>query len=125
MVKIRRTFRQKSRVFLTKNDTILYRGLNRKLVYFWRNVMSGLVRIGDEDSAKNKMVEGSSDVFVNGIEVCRLKDKDSAKNEVVTGSASVFVNNRPVCRIGDKDSAKHVKNKGSGDVFADPVELED
>lgn len=71
-------------------------------------------------------VEGSHDVFVNGIPAHRKGDGwathccgDSCHASVLAdGSSSVFVNGRPLARIGDPVACGSVVAQGSPSVFA-------
>ena len=49
------------------------------------------------------MVEGSSDVFINGKPAARLGDKTNC-GVVVRGSSNVFINGKPMARVGDNTS---------------------
>lgn len=83
--------------------------------------MPQVVRIGDLDSnylPPDISVEGSSTVFVNGMEVHRLGDEDSAKESLVQGSSTVFVEGMECGRLGDADSNGDLMITGSLNVFA-------
>jgi uncharacterized Zn-binding protein involved in type VI secretion len=72
-------------------------------------------------------IEGSPDVFVNGIPVHRVGDAWDSHccgptchgGEQQTGSPTVFVNGRPVARVGDQISCGSLNLEGSPDVFVD------
>ena len=72
-------------------------------------------------------VQGSGDVFVNGMPAHRLGDawaphacpKDPPHPAVTaSGSSTVFVNGLPLARLSDAISCGSTIAQGSGDVFA-------
>jgi|GEM_PF-1782727 len=63
-------------------------------------------------------LEGSPDVFVNGLSALRVGDKGvhficcgENKWEAIEGSASILINGKPACRLGDK--TKHCGGDGT------------
>ena len=85
--------------------------------------MPGVTR-KNADSAGGKLIEGSSNVFVNGNQVVRIGDAveshgDSPHNsaKMIEGSSTVFVNGIAVCRSGDEASCGHSAS-GSSNVIA-------
>ena len=96
--------------------------------------MRPVARIGDKESphcsAPSRM-EGSFNVFANGIPVSRLGDSNTPHtrpcpphpccghvHKLVTGSATVFANGIPLGRVGDKTGCRTVVVQGSPNVFA-------
>ena len=93
--------------------------------------MPGAVRLGDACSGHGDFpprpnVEGSSNVFVNGLPSHRLGDKwDTHCNGVpvchdsvsAKGSSTVFVNGKPKSRIGDSIACGSTMTNGSNNVF--------
>lgn len=69
--------------------------------------MPAAVRLGDPISCGDTMIEGSGDVFVNGIPVCRVRrDKTAGHCFLPTtissgGPENVLVNGSPIVRVGD------------------------
>lgn len=69
-------------------------------------------------------IEGSSDVFINGIEALRTKDKFDTHccgsschdSYLADGSSSVNINGRPAGRIGDPVRCGSVVAQGSPTV---------
>lgn len=75
------------------------------------------------DVAGGRLLEGSSNVFVNGESMVRKGDKVSSHGRtnhsaavMIEGSGTVFCNNRPVCRKGHKATCGH-QATGSSNVF--------
>ena len=70
--------------------------------------MPGIAR-KDEDAAGGIAIEGSENVFANGLSVVRIGDRveshglppHSPSPPMVEGSSTVFVNGIEVCREGD------------------------
>ena len=71
-------------------------------------------------------IEGSPDVFINGIEAHREGDGWSVHcnpvpvchgSVMASGSATVFINGKAAARIGDPVSCGSVAVDGSSDVF--------
>ena len=54
--------------------------------------MTGALRIGSLDSRGDTMVQGSPNVFVNGIAAARIGDLDSRGDTKTVGSTNVFIN---------------------------------
>ena len=50
-----------------------------------------VARVTDRDSDRDRIVTGSSTVFVNNKKVARVTDRDSDRDRIVTGSPTVFV----------------------------------
>lgn len=77
-------------------------------------------RIGDKDSSGETIVDGSSNVFINGKGVALVGSKDTHKPPEIKieGSPSVFINGKAVVRVGDKDTHRppHKMVEGSPDV---------
>lgn len=84
--------------------------------------MPQVARIGDGISHGGAIIEGSPDVFANGIAVARLGDKVQCQihglRVITSGSATVSVNGKPVARIGDSISCGAVIVEGSPDIEA-------
>lgn len=75
------------------------------------------------DSAGGKLLEGSSNVFVNGKSLVRRGDRvqshgraNHSAAKMVEGSSTVFCNGKPVCRRGHKATCGHPAT-GSSNVF--------
>lgn len=95
--------------------------------------MAGIVRKGDSSYGHQSYppmsnIEGSDNVFVNGIPVHRVGDSwPSHKSSVypypshagvaASGSATVFANGKAICRIGDSVNCGSIMASGSDDVF--------
>jgi len=84
--------------------------------------MSGATR-KQIDSAGGKLIEGSSNVFVNGKSLVRKGDRvqshgraNHSNSRMIQGSSNVFCNGKPVCRKGHKASCGH-QATGSSNVF--------
>lgn len=60
---------------------------------------------GDRPHSGGPVLQGSTNVFINGKAVCRVGDpihcNSSSQDSPVQGSASIFVNGLPVARSGD------------------------
>ena len=93
--------------------------------------MSAVCRLGDvctghDGFAPRPCVQGSPNVFVNGLPAHRLGDAWSGHSDgnsthaaiLAGGSATVFVNGKPLGRIGDPVSCGSRVATGSGNVFA-------
>ena len=94
--------------------------------------MPAATRIGDADvthCSTPHRVEGSSDVFVNGIAWSRQGDNNdshllpgspcpSHAAPIASGSSTVFVNGKGAGRIGDAISGCTSVAEGSSNVFA-------
>ena len=74
-----------------------------------------------------KSIEGSDNVFINGIPAHRLDDKweqhgcgtcSPHDGVLAKGSSTVFVNGKPLARVGDDVSCGSKVAEGSSDVFA-------
>jgi uncharacterized Zn-binding protein involved in type VI secretion len=89
-------------------------------------------RIGDNCSGHSSfvprpIVEGSGDVFVNGIPCARVGDALAPHGSsspspphggsISSGSATVFVNGQPMARISSAVDCGSVIVQGSGNVF--------
>ena len=86
----------------------------------------GVVRIGDKSSGHDiyepePLIEGSSNVLVNGKSCGRKGDKYSTHIDhsdiIFEGSSSVFVNGVPIARKGDKLTPDGTVDECSSDVF--------
>ncbi len=56
------------------------------------------------DHVGGPVIQGSSDVFINGKPACRQGDKLSCQkgsDALAIGSGTVFINGRPAGRVGD------------------------
>jgi len=69
-------------------------------------------------------IEGSPNVFVNGLAVNRLADHwethscvTSHNGQTLEGSPTVFINGKAACRIGDPITCGSVSAQGSPDTF--------
>lgn len=94
--------------------------------------MAGVARLkdictGHGDFPPRPIIEGSSNVFVNGKPCARIGDEldvhcnmdpSCHKGNVATGSGSVFANGIGVGRLGDKVSCGGTIATASGNVFA-------
>lgn len=89
--------------------------------------MSAVTRLGDictghDLCGPRPSVEGSNNVFINGIQAHRLGDgwaQHCLHTSVLgSGSASVFVNGKPLGRIGDAVACGSRVATGSSNVFA-------
>lgn len=92
--------------------------------------MSAVTRLGDMASGHgcwpaHPSIEGSPNVFVNGIPVVRVGDAYQPHTCVSThggnlaaGSSSVFVNGKAIGRVGDPVSCGSTVSQGSPNVFA-------
>jgi len=68
--------------------------------------MPAILRLGDPISCGDRMANGSSSVFANGIPVSRVGIDLTAGHcftpvPIITGSPNVFANGVPVARTGD------------------------
>lgn len=84
--------------------------------------MPGITR-KDIDTAGGVLLQGSSNVFVNGRSMVRIGDAVQGHSPgvhsnpvMVQGSSSVFCNRTPVCRAGHQASCGHPAT-GSVNVF--------
>jgi len=94
--------------------------------------MPAVTRIGDADvvhCSRPNRLQGSDNVFVNGIGVSRQGDNNtvhvlpglpcpSHSRPIAVGSTTVFVNNKGCGRIGDGISSCTSVAQGSENVFA-------
>lgn len=69
--------------------------------------MPSVSRIGDSMACGDVIVQGSNNVFINGMPVGRIGDGTSGHaswvpNAMSEGSSTVFANGIGVCRVGDK-----------------------
>ena len=94
--------------------------------------MPPVTRIGDADvvhCSRPNRLQGSDNVFVNGIGVSRQGDNNtvhvlpglpcpSHSRPIAVGSTTVFVNNKGCGRIGDAISSCTSVAQGSDNVFA-------
>ena len=70
-------------------------------------------------------IEGSSNVFINGIAAHRVGDAwpehcdgdDCHPSVTASGSSTVFINGKPAARLGDSIACGSVIAQGSPDVF--------
>lgn len=96
--------------------------------------MPAVVRLGDMCTGHGcwpprPNVEGSPDVFINGLPAHRVGDgweshtcpaiPETHASVAAGGSPTVFVNGRALCRVGDPVACGSTMATGSGDVFAD------
>ena len=86
-----------------------------------------VARLGDQQSHGGVAIQGSEDVFVNGIPVHRQydncycptpEDDPHGVQPLITASGKVFVNGVGVARIGDQYACGAIIVMGSTDVFA-------
>lgn len=86
----------------------------------------GDIDTGHDDCPPRALVEGSPNVFVNGIAAGRVGDSYAShgcpahaphSGVIASGSASVFINGRPAGRIGDPVSCGGAVAVGSSNVF--------
>lgn len=84
--------------------------------------MKGIAR-RQIDRAGGKLLEGSSNVFVNGKNAVRIGDRvenhgKSPHNaaKMIQGSSTVFCNGKPICFTGCISSCSH-KTTGSSNVL--------
>lgn len=93
--------------------------------------MTGVVRKGDMSQGhgcfpSRPNIDGSSDVFVDGIPIHRKGDRwlvhtcgnNTHDGVMSSGSSSVFANGQPVARIGDSISCGDKAKTGSSSVFS-------
>jgi uncharacterized Zn-binding protein involved in type VI secretion len=84
--------------------------------------MSGISRIGDADSNGYILIEGSTNVSVNGLFVARVGDSlindEGDEANIIMGSPNVFANGLPIARINDSTSDSGIMIGGSFDVLA-------
>lgn len=94
--------------------------------------MSGISRLGDALAphvpfGPQSIVEGSDNVFTNGIPTARVGDAvsvhcDSNGNchdsTISDGNSSVLVNGLPVAYVGSNAACGSIVIEGSSDVFA-------
>lgn len=70
--------------------------------------MPQCARIGDSISHGGTIIEGSDNVFAEGLGVARVGDKVYCSKHklqtIVSGSSSVFTNGRGTARVGDSIS---------------------
>lgn len=69
--------------------------------------MPAVSRLGDSMACGDVVIQGSNNVFINGMPVGRLGDgtaghADWVPNAMSEGSPTVFANNIKICRVGDK-----------------------
>jgi uncharacterized Zn-binding protein involved in type VI secretion len=69
--------------------------------------MKPVSRLGDSMECGDPIVQGSQNVFVNGIPIARVGDQTGGHaswvpNAMAEGSSTVFANNIPICRVGDR-----------------------
>ena len=87
--------------------------------------MPGIARDSRKDTAGGALIQGSSNVLVNGKPAVRKGDlveahglpPHSPSPTMVGCSNTVFVNSKGVCREGDAASCGHTAT-GSSNVFA-------
>lgn len=77
--------------------------------------MADVARLSDKTSCGDVIVQGSGNVFVNGLPIARLSDKTSGHeswhpNFIVEGSGNVFANGLPIARVGDKHAGHSSKS---------------
>jgi len=81
-----------------------------------------VARIGDAISHGGSIVQGSDDVFCDGLSVARRGDAVfcalHGAQTIIGGSDTVFVNGRGCARLGDAISCGAVVSSGSDDVSA-------
>ncbi len=94
----------------------------------------GAVRVGDLASGHEchfpatPSIEGSSDVFINGIPAtkqgdafaahsCSKCDEPEHARKLSGGSGSVFINGKPAGRVGDPISCGGTVSEGSANVL--------
>lgn len=81
-----------------------------------------MARIGDGISHGGEIVEGSGNVFCNGIGVARVGDAVvcllHGAQSIAGGSTTVFCNGKGVARIGDSITCGAVISTGSPNVNA-------
>lgn len=76
------------------------------------------VRVNDKDDNQDVVLDGSPNVFVNGLSSVRVGDIDFPSfNTKTEGSPTVFVNGKPKHRVGDKDDANNISIVGSFNVI--------
>lgn len=67
------------------------------------------------------ILEGSSDVLIDGRAAARLGDKAKCEHgspdKIIQGSASVFIDHKPAARMGDKTEHGGVIAEGSSNVL--------
>jgi uncharacterized Zn-binding protein involved in type VI secretion len=93
--------------------------------------MPAVTRIGDLNTGHDchppvPALQGSPDVYVNGIAVNRLGDEwephscngPPHKGKTAQGSSTVYVNNKQMTRIGDPVDCGAFSAAGSSNVFA-------
>lgn len=83
--------------------------------------MPKAARLGD--LAGGPILEGSSNVFINGIAAARQGDAitphDSSPTHIATiasGSSTVKINGKQAARLGDPATCGHTISEGSDDV---------
>jgi uncharacterized Zn-binding protein involved in type VI secretion len=86
--------------------------------------MPGITRNAGQDVAGGAIIQGSSNVFVNGKPVARVGDRIAGHGRgphsspvMAQGSSNVFTNGIATCRAGDVATCGHTAS-GSANVFA-------
>lgn len=86
--------------------------------------MPGVVRNSGTDIAGGPLIQGSSNVFVEGRPIVRIGDRVAGHGRgphagpvMAQGSGSVFSNGIPICRAGDVATCGHPAT-GSSTVFS-------
>lgn len=87
--------------------------------------MPAAARKGDPISHGGEILDGSGNVFVNGVPKARKTDPVFCVihgiQSVVQGSPDVFVNGLPAARVGDLISCGAIIVAGSPNVFVNGV----
>jgi uncharacterized Zn-binding protein involved in type VI secretion len=80
-----------------------------------------VARVGDATDHEGFIIEGSEDVYANGIGVARALDATFCPihgiNPIVSASTDVFANRRGVARVGDATACGAKIITGSLDTF--------
>lgn len=76
---------------------------------------------GHDNCGPRPSIQGSPDVFINGLPVNRVGDQWAEHcnhgGSTIQGSANVFVNGMPVGRVGDPIDCGDTIAQGSPNVF--------
>lgn len=80
--------------------------------------MKACARLGDSTSCGDVIVEGSGNVFCNGVPVATIGVSTSGHaswipNSIIEGSSTVFVNGKAVARVGDKHAGHASPSPGA------------
>lgn len=67
--------------------------------------------------ATGKIVQGESNVLVNGKPVATIQSTCNCGAKIVTGTANILVNGKPITSVGDLTSHGSTIISGSSDVF--------